>query len=100
MSPSNHCRTSIFEEEFRFQSVRGDICIHIITQNLDYHLDIFVKVGLCLAMQIAKSVLTFGTETPFELVPCMHWESISNLKKVCSTVKLKLKNKIELVFSQ
>ena len=34
MSLSSHCRTSIFEEEFLFQSVRGDICIHIITQNI------------------------------------------------------------------
>ena len=32
MNPSSHCRTSVFEEEFEFQYVRGDIHIHIATQ--------------------------------------------------------------------
>ena len=34
MIPSSHCRTSIFEEEFKFQYVKGDIHIHIATQNI------------------------------------------------------------------
>ena len=34
MNPSSHCRTSIFLEEFKFQYVRGDIHIHIATQNI------------------------------------------------------------------
>ena len=33
MNPSSHCRTSIFEEEFKFQYVRGGIHFHIATQN-------------------------------------------------------------------
>ena len=32
MNPSSHCRTSIFEEEFKF--LRRDIHIHIATQNI------------------------------------------------------------------
>ena len=32
MNPSSHCRTDIFEEEFQY--VRGDINIHIATQNI------------------------------------------------------------------
>ena len=32
MNPSSHCRTSVFEEEFEFQYVRGDIHILIATQ--------------------------------------------------------------------
>ena len=34
MNPNSHCRTSIFEEEFKFQYVRGDIHIHIATRNM------------------------------------------------------------------
>ena len=34
MNPSSHCSTGFFEEEFKFQHVRGDIHIHIATQNL------------------------------------------------------------------
>ena len=34
MNPSNHCRTSIFEEKFKFQYARGEIHVHIATQNL------------------------------------------------------------------
>ena len=34
MNPSSHCRTSIFEEEVKFQYIRGDIHIHIATQNV------------------------------------------------------------------
>ena len=34
MNPSSHCRASIFEEEFKFQYVRGDIHICIGTQNI------------------------------------------------------------------
>ena len=34
MNPSSHCRASIFEEEFKFQYVRGDIHIHIATRNM------------------------------------------------------------------
>ena len=34
MKPSSHCRTSIFEEEFKFQYVSGDIHVHITTQNI------------------------------------------------------------------
>ena len=34
MNPSSHCRTSIFEEEFKFQYVRGEVHIHIATQNI------------------------------------------------------------------
>ena len=44
MIPSTHCKTSIFEEELKFQYVRGDIHIHIATQNI--HFDIFVQVTL------------------------------------------------------
>ena len=28
MNPNSHCKASIFEEEFRFQYIRGDIHIH------------------------------------------------------------------------
>ena len=34
MNPSSHCRMDIFEEESKFQYVRGDMHIHIATQNL------------------------------------------------------------------
>ena len=34
MNPNSHGRISIFEEEFEFQYVRGDIIIHIATQNI------------------------------------------------------------------
>ena len=34
MNPSSHCRTSIFEEEFKFQYVRGEIHNHVATQNI------------------------------------------------------------------
>ena len=34
MNTSIHCRTSIFEEEFKFKYVRGDIYIPIATQNI------------------------------------------------------------------
>ena len=34
MSPISHCTTSIFEEELKFQYVRGDIHIQIATQNI------------------------------------------------------------------
>ena len=47
MNPSSHCRTSIFEEEFKFQYVREEIHIHIATK---HHFDIFVKVVLCLVV--------------------------------------------------
>ena len=32
MNTSSHCRTDIFEEEFQY--VRGDINLHIATQNI------------------------------------------------------------------
>ena len=31
MNPSSHYRASIFEEEFKFQYVRRDVHIHIVT---------------------------------------------------------------------
>ena len=34
MNPSSHFGTSIFEKELKFQYVRGDIHIHIATQNI------------------------------------------------------------------
>ena len=34
MNPSNHCTTSILEEEFKFQYVRGHIHVHIAAQNI------------------------------------------------------------------
>ena len=34
MNPSNHCRAGILEKKFQFQYVRGDIHIHIATQNI------------------------------------------------------------------
>ena len=34
MDPSSRSRTSIFEEEFKFQYVRADLHIHIATQNI------------------------------------------------------------------
>ena len=37
MNPSNHCRTSISEEEFKFQYARGDIHIHIAMQKSFWH---------------------------------------------------------------
>ena len=37
MNPSNHCRTSISEEEFKFQYARGDIHIHIAMQKSFLH---------------------------------------------------------------
>ena len=45
-----------------------------------HHFNIFVKVAPCLAMLIWKSLLTFGTEVLFELLACMHWESIGSFK--------------------
>ena len=74
MNPSSHCRTSSFEEEFKFQNLRGDIHIHIATQN------IFFKEALCQSKGIWRSLLTFGTETLFELPACMDWESAGSLK--------------------
>ena len=32
MNPRSHCRASIFEEEFKY--VKGDIYIHIASQNI------------------------------------------------------------------
>ena len=34
MNPRRHCSASIFEEEFKFQYVRGDIHIRISTKNI------------------------------------------------------------------
>ena len=79
MYASSHCRTSIFEKEFKFQYVRGDIRIHIAT----HYFDIFLKVTLCLAVEIWKSSLTFGTEILFV---CMHYESIGSFKDESCTI--------------
>ena len=79
MYASSHCRTSIFEKEFKFQYVRGDIRIHITT----HYFDIFLKVTLCLAVEIWKSSLTFGTEILFV---CMHYESIGSFKDESCTI--------------
>ena len=32
MNPSSYCRAIIFEEEFKFQYIRRDIHVHIVTQ--------------------------------------------------------------------
>ena len=61
MYASSHCRTSIFEKEFKFQYVRGDIRIHIAT----HYFDIFLKVTLCLAVEIWKSSLTLCITSPW-----------------------------------
>ena len=76
MNQSSHGRTSIFVLEFNFQYVRGDVWIHIATQNitltflLKWHFDWQCKYG--------KSSLTFGTERLFELLPCMHGSGAAN----------------------
>ena len=44
MNPSRHCRTSIFEE-FKFQVVRQDIHIDIVTQNIIWTLQISETVS-------------------------------------------------------
>ena len=82
MNASSHCRTSVFEKEFKFQYVRGDIRIHITT----HYFDIFLKVTLCLAVEIWKSSLTFGTEILFELLACMHYESTGSFKDESCTI--------------
>ena len=84
MIPSSYCRTSIFGEKFKFQYVRRDIHIYIATQNII--LAFFVKVSLCLAKYIWKSLLTFGTAILFELLACMYSEPIGSFKdKSCLT---------------
>ena len=40
--------------------------------NTNYHIDIFVRVLLCLALLIWKSALLFRTEILFELLACMN----------------------------
>ena len=50
------------------------------------HFDIFVKVTFCLAVQIWKSPLTFGTVILFKLLACMRCESICSFKdESCTT---------------
>ena len=34
MIPSSPCRTSIFEQDFKFKYVSGDIHTHVATQNI------------------------------------------------------------------
>ena len=34
MIPISQCSTSIFKEEFKFQDLRGNIHIHVATQNV------------------------------------------------------------------
>ena len=71
MNPSSHCSTSFFEEEFKFQYVRGDIHIHIATQNLIWH---FCQSGtLCgnVNMEVFPNIWNknaFGTTTLYALV--------------------------------
>ena len=67
MNPSSHCRTGIFEEEFQY--VRGDIDIHIATQNII--LTFLSKWHL--AWQCKYGSLS-------SLLVCMHWKSIGSFK--------------------
>ena len=34
MIPFSQCSTSIFKEEFKFQDLRGNVHIHVATQNV------------------------------------------------------------------
>ena len=98
MNPSSHCKTSIFEEEFKFQYVRRDILIHIVTKNiiLTWHFSCQsgtfpVKVNMEVSSNIwnkntfcATSLSALGVHRQFQRRRLLNW--------ICSTVKLKLKS--------
>ena len=83
MDPSSHCRTSIFEEGFRLQYVRGDIHIRIATKSI---ILTFCQSGTLPGKVNMEAPLTFGTETLFELLAWMHWKPIGSLKDESCTI--------------
>ena len=80
MIPRSHCRTSIFGEYKGRWRCPYSYC------HTKHYFDIFVEVALCLAMSIWKSPLAFGPEILFELLACMHWESIGSFKDERCTI--------------
>ena len=83
MNPTSHCRTIIFEEEFKFQYVSLDDHIHIATLNII--LTFLSKSHF--VWQIWKSLVTFRIEILFELLACMYSDSIGSFKEEsCSMI--------------
>ena len=79
MNPSSNCRTSIFEEEFKFQYVRENVHIHIATQNIiltflsKWHFAWQCKYG------------RLGQKYFSNLPTCMYGESIGRFKyEICT----------------
>ena len=93
MNPSNYCRTSIFEKEFKFHYVRGDIHIHIATKNIIFNFCQSVILPGNVNMEVSlniwnrntfRSLYVFGVHRQFER------RQLYNL--IFSIVKLKLKS--------
>ena len=95
MNTSNHCRTSIFEEEFKFQYVREGIYIHIAIQNINLT---FFQSGTLpgnVNMKASPNIWNRNTFWPTSLHALgvhRQFERGKLYNWICSTVKLKLKS--------
>ena len=95
MNLSSHCSTGFFEEKFKLQYVKGDILIHIATQNLIWH---FCQSGtLCgnVNMEVFPNIWNknaFGTTSLYALVVHKQFQRRELYNWICSTIKFKLEN--------
>ena len=101
MIPSSYCRTSIFEEEFIFQYLRGDIYVQIATQNivLKFLSKWHGKVNMDVSPNICNRN-TFWTISLYTLAVHRQFQRQKFCDLICSRVKLKLKCWIKLAFFQ
>ena len=92
MNPSSHCRTSIFQEQFQY--VRGDIQIHIATQNILT----FCQSGTLrgnVNMEVSPNIWkrnTFWATSLYALEIYRQFQRQKLSNWICSRVKLKLKS--------
>ena len=83
MTSSSHCKTNIFEEEFKFQYVRRDIHIHVATQNIILN---FCQSGTLLGNVNMEVLPNIWNRNTFRTTSCMNMESLSSLKVENCTV--------------
>ena len=88
MNPNRLCRTSIFEEEFKFQYVIGDIKIHIATQNI-----ILTFLPGSVNMKVSPNIEkrnTFQTTRMYALRVLKQFQRRNLYNWIYFTVKMKL----------